>query len=182
MPTLTIRFRSVNNFIGEGDILLFRPTTFYGRIVAWWTKAKHGHAALAMKTRTGVTVLEIHENGYREMSIEEHLSQGAVIDVFRVDERKYDRTGAVLEMMEYGGCKYGWLHVFIVAFRFIFPFLFRRNKECSREHSPHCSQAVSKAVRVGGGIDLVPDVPDWKTAPVDLSKSDRLIYVFTLSK
>ena len=43
-----------------------------------------------------------------------------------------------------------------------------------------CSEAVSHAWRVGGGIDLAPALPDSATEPCDLARSPLLSYLFTL--
>lgn len=180
MDQLNIKIENAAVCLCDGDILLFRPTTRYGKIVAWWTKGKHGHAAMLMKNGVFLTVLEIFEEGFRTRSVEDYLKESAVIDVYRVTDKGYDGITATSRMFEYRNCRYGWWHAFVVGLKHVFPLLFRRKKECSRDHSPHCSQAVSYATREGGGVDLVPELPDYKTTPKDLADSKLLKYVCTL--
>jgi hypothetical protein len=43
-----------------------------------------------------------------------------------------------------------------------------------------CSEAVSRADRLGGGVDPVPNLADHDTEPGDLARSDFYRYQFTL--
>ena len=155
------------NDLHPGDVLLFRPTGWIGKIVAWATNSEYCHAAMY----TGVDdVAELREFiGGRLLPLTAHA--GESIDVFRPNASIFVRYNAVRRMKNLLSEPYSFLHG-------IEAFLLRRlpgfllKKECDH-HGYHCSQAVSNAYR-SAYFDLCPGRADWATTPGDLAKSKWL--------
>ena len=47
---------------------------------------------------------------------------------------------------------------------------------------PFCSHAVAMACRRGGGVDVVPNLPDWACEPGQLSRSMFFRYEFSIAR
>ena len=111
--------------------------------------------------------------GYNEGSLED--IEGRKVTIFRARTTKRIRLAAAEEMKKLMGNPYSWVHVFkAYLYRRIPAFLrpaWMTEELCRGEY--HCSQSVSKAFRLAG-YDLVPDKPDWATAPADIANSDRV--------
>ena len=154
-----------------GDVLLFRPTTWLGRLVAWATGSEYCHAAMFLGGTSGKTVAEMREfTGGRIVPIAIYATEA--IDVFRADDADFEiRLDAILTMYRILGSPYSFWHGIAAWLLRRLP-EFVRSKECDH-HGYHCSQAISKAYRVAM-FDLRPDLSDWATTPGDLAASQRL--------
>jgi len=153
--------------IQNGDLLLFRPTGWLGKIVAWVTKSQYCHVAIVYDD----DILEFREFvGHRQVSLLVAVAKwGDVPDVYRIigyDPSTFHRV--VNAFNAQSDVRYGWLHALKAGITRRLPnWLFR---ECEK-HPPHCSEAVCRAFRLGAGIVLVPGKYDWRTTPGDLAKS-----------
>jgi hypothetical protein len=159
----------LQNDLHPGDVLLFRPSGWIGKIVAFCTKSKYCHAAMYIGEGN---VAEMREfRGGRILPLSEYA--GESIDVFRADAPVVVKIDAVLTMQALLSERYSFWHC-VEAFLLRRLPKFVRKKECDH-HGYHCSQAVSKAYR-SAGLDLCPGVADWATTPGDLAVSKRLKY------
>ena len=154
-----------------GDVLLFRPTTWLGRLVAWATGSKYCHAAMFLGDGN---VAEMREFlGGRLLPLANYVTE--IIDVFRpVDSSSVTKIYAILRMLELIKERYSFLHGIAAFLLRRIPKRLRKwfNFECDH-HGYHCSQAISKAYREAG-FDLCSRRPDWATAPGDLARSPSL--------
>ena len=158
------------SYLHPGDVLLFRPSGFWGRLVARATGSEYCHAALFLGT-SGKTVAEMREFiGGRIVPIAVYATE--TIDVFRADDADWGVClDAILAMYRILGSPYSFWHGIAAWLLRRLPQVMR-SRECDH-HGYHCSQAVSKAYREAE-FDLRPGLPDWATTPGDLAKSFRL--------
>ena len=160
-----------------GDVLLFRPATWLGRLVAWATGSEYCHAAMFL---TGC-VAEMREfRGGRILPLFDYETE--TIDVFRaVDSSTAEQIAAVQKMQKLVKERYSFLHG-IAAFLLRRLPQVMRSGECDH-HGYHCSQAISKAYRAAG-FDLCPFIPDWATTPGDLAAlaADRTIGILIIRR
>ncbi|WP_321377052.1 hypothetical protein [Trichococcus shcherbakoviae] len=110
------------------------------------------------------------------------------IDVYRLRDTVggFHRDGSIREMMHIIRHQYGWLSlakismIHLAGIRWL-----ARASENDREESmypPFCSEAIARSYRIGGGIDLVPNLADAYTEPGDLARSGKLRFVGTIVK
>ena len=191
-----VRLRSVVSELHEASVLLFRGQGVISRLIRFAGRSEYSHAALITyngsrsATHTPYCT-EIREWKGGRTNLLQHqveLNDGR-IDVYRP-------TDATLNHPEWSCLskyisrrakeiakpdRYGW-----GAFRYcmrahipIWRRLFKPNYEEDTDIYPHCSALVSMAWR-SQGLDLVPNLPDYKTEPGDLARSALLQYQFTL--
>jgi hypothetical protein len=159
----------LQNNLQPGDVLLFRPTGFWGRLVAFATGSDYCHAAMYVGDGK---VAEMREwIGGRTLPLEAHA--GEAIDVFRINFPiiAYTAMEVMIVLLDE---PYSFRHgVAAFLYRRI-PKWFRKRFrfECDH-HGYHCSQAIATAYRLSG-LNLCPKLPDWATTPGDLAKSKRL--------
>lgn len=187
-------------FIADGDVLLFRrpPGSIVAKAICVSGRSDYSHAAMAgwlrpsqsSTTRATLCCLEVREGvGGRVVTLASQVEKfDGLIDVYaaasKSDYRDYDRDAAVMRMLEFAGQPYGWLAIARAA-RSYLPFLrwFFDTNENDQWYSSapvFCSEAVSRAMRVGGRVDPVVNLADCDTEPGDLARSDVLEYRFTL--
>ena len=180
--------------IQDADLLLWRPTSWMGWIIARGTGSPYSHASKAAWVTDDVLFTigtEEGKGGTAELLSALVAAYPGMIDVYAAnpDERwpEYDRAASIAWSWRYVlNRKYGWwatiragLSRVIVLrwFRFFNP---SRDDEANGNHVPNCSAACSMADRIGGGVDPVPGMADICTEPDDLSHSPFYRYRFTL--
>jgi hypothetical protein len=188
--------------IRDGDLLLFRPTSFWGWLIAvgtvnpmaWvrvlmgWQRPRHCHAARAIWWRRSLWAVQQTANPYRHL---ERLSGvvrrwPGVIDVYQLRpryEKKYDRIRACEVHKSICLKHYGWYNLLRLVPRHL-PLLRRLlprdgNDQERSKWPPFCSMACSMSDRAGG-IDPCPNLADRETEPHDLAESPCYAYRLTL--
>jgi len=101
-------------------------------------------------------------------------------DVYRVKEgNNYDLTGAMSYLVGKLNSRYDYLGVLFLGLLKLLakihaPFKIKANK-WQKDRDYFCSELCYEAFWTGGGLDIVPDIPEADvTSPGDISKS-RLI-------
>lgn len=178
--------------ICNGDLLLFRGTGIFSRMIRAAGRSQYSHAARAIWWDDLLFCCEVRElQGGRAVTLESQVKKyPGAIDVFEVnpDRRwaEYDRCGATRTMRRLAGCDYGYFGVFKAALRHlpVWRFLIRPDMNDNRvtDQPPFCSQACAMADRIGGRVDPVPHLADRVTEPADLARSPFYRYRFTLAK
>ena len=188
------KYMAARHEIWNGDLLLFRKRRvgFIDGIIAIAGRGVYSHAAKAAWWKTDLFCLEVREfHGGRAVGLSSQVERYPCrIDVFRpnADNRwpDYDIEGALEVMRRFAGGDYGYLNVLTAAMTHL-PFLRifirpdRSDEIGSRPwRPPFCSEAVSIAERIGGGVDPVPHLADRFSEPSDLARSPFYKYLFTL--
>lgn len=192
MPEL--RYRSIAMYghrIATGDVLLFRGNAFLSRMISAAGRGRWCHAAIAAWWCGDLLALEVREwYGGRAVLLEREVARRpGLVDVYRLaDELRHpdqiDMAGVVARMRRFAGANYGWWSVLRTALYHLpvirMALTPMTDDQMENGRPPYCSQAVSYAFRVGGGVDLVPNAADCITEPSDLARSAALEYQFTL--
>lgn len=173
----------------EGDMLAWRPTGQIGYTIAARGRTRYSHVGVFCRCYGLPMVAEVREFlGGRVVSLPTQIREAVGdIDVYKVDTKKFpefNREGAVRYMLQYAGQGYGYFGVLKLALLHT-PYLCRlitrnANDEYVDDLPVFCSQAISAADRIGGGVDPVLHVADNSTEPGDLPASHLYEYFCTL--
>lgn len=184
-----VRLAEVKDTIRDGDVLMFRHgPSLYQKAIAAAGRSDYSHAAMAAWWGDELMVLEVTDgHGGRAVTLESQVKRfPGRYDVFRTNPSKrerYNRRGAVKYMRSLAGVEYGRKNLLRVALLHL-PFVRWFSKPVTNDEengsTPFCSQAVSAALRIGGGVDPVLLLADKSTEPGDLARSPFLEYVCTL--
>lgn len=193
-PSSGLKYEYLADILGEledGDLLLFRGSGFISRLISAMGRSKYTHAAKVVFWDDEPYCVEVREfKGGRAVTLRSQVEKfPCEIDVYEtngVDNHsiKYSRKGAVRFMRRLAGCEYGYLSVFKALLSHL-PFCRLIFTPTMNDHgtptvAPCCSEAVSMADRIGGGVDPVPNLADRATEPADLGRSTFYHYKFTL--
>jgi hypothetical protein len=181
----SVCYSHVRDKIADGDLLLYRRRV----LISIAGRGEHSHAAKAASWDADLFCLEISALGGRAVTLSSQVARyPGRIDVYEAnpDNRwpEYDRVGAVRFMRRLAGCEYGWANLLAAALLHLPGIrLFVRastDDGSVNRRPPFCSQAVTMAERLGGGIDPVKHLADRLTEPADLARSPFYRYRFTL--
>jgi hypothetical protein len=203
------RFAEASRLINDSDLLLFRrrpcsvrsPGSLISKAIATSGRSDYTHAAKAVwwhaakavwwRCNSPVVLLcvEVREfYGGRAVTLESQVRDNpGLIDVYAANDagcREYSRFSAAAYMLSFAGQPYGYRAIARAAGAYL-PFV-RLGYQTDTDDTSiddgavFCSEAVSRADRLGGGIDPVPNLADRDTEPGDLARSDFYRYQFTL--
>ncbi len=160
-----------------GDILLFKGEDGFSKLIAWGTKSKYTHVAICVSPEMNLAIEAIAGGGVRAIDIRRIKEK---YDVYRVKEgNNYDLNGAMSYLVSKLNSHYDCFGVFFLGLlkaiaKLYLPFKITANK-WQKERDYFCSELCFEAFYTGGGLDIVPDIPEADvTSPGDISKS-RLI-------
>lgn len=195
------RLADAARFIADADLLLFRRPvgSLISRAISVAGRSEYTHAAKAVWWRPPcadsasihpiLLCCEVREfYGGRAVTLASQVRKfPGLIDVFSCDTRRfceYNRAAATAWMLDLAGSRYGYravLHAGLAHAPIARWFVKPDTLDTANDHSPvFCSEAVSEADRLGGGVDPVPHLSDRATEPGDLARSDFYQYRFTL--
>lgn len=191
-----VQYSIARRRIRDGDLLLWRPTSFHGWLIARLTGSEHCHASKAAwvpisLTRSVLVALETAEGkGGTVTPLRDQVERyPGRINVYETnpDNRwpEYDRAASSEWLWRHiPGRRYGLWALVRLALTHMFGLrLFvqpDRDDTTNGTKPPHCSGACSMADRIGGGVDPVNGRADNATAPGDLERSPFYRYRFTL--
>jgi hypothetical protein len=189
METILLPYSQARRRIRDGDLLLFRRKSgVMQKLITVAGRSEYCHAAMAAWWNGRLMCLEtVQGRGGRAVLLSHVVGEDPnLIDVYRVVrgcQRRFDRAGAVLAMIETTGKRYGWTNLARAAMYhlpIVRLFTIPLDDDRANGSLPFCSDAVSRALRAGG-IDPVPNLSDAGTEPGDLARSAVIAYRFTLS-
>lgn len=174
--------------IYEADILLWRPTTPTGRLIATGTQGEYSHAGMAAWFGDVLLQLEtLQFHGGRAANLSWQVARfPAACDVYRLPVTNICSAGhhmvrlaATRAMMRRTGMPYGWLDLVHAAARLVAPWACHHDAQHTAPltHPLFCSGAVTDSLR-RAGYEILPKSPVWAVAPSDLATVAD--YQFTL--
>ena len=187
--------------IRNGDWLLWRPTSWAGKLICRFTEQEYSHVSMAAwvlhddDTEHLYNVEMIQFRGGRRTRLSKEIAQyPGMCDVYRpkdqyIDQKdgtkkraRYNGKNAAYQMLFLMSRPYGWLDFFYLAARILLGMTFpERQKDSNDPDVPRvCSAAVSYAARVGGGIDVTAAFPDALTTPGMFANPEVARYITTL--
>ena len=180
--------------IRDADLLLWRPTSWDGWIIAQLTRSEHCHASKAAWEASRLMTLgtEGGKGGIAEPLSEQVAKYPGIIDVYEVNPEGrwhgYDRAASIAWTRNHVvGQKYGWWATIrsglsrVIVLRWFPYFSPNRDDEANGTKPPNCSAACSMSDRLGGNVDPVENLSDLATEPGDLARSPFYKYRFTLT-
>ena len=161
--------------MNPGDILLFKgEDNILSKIIAWGTNSKYSHVAVCVSPDMALAIEAMAGKGVRAIDIRRIPSE---YDVFRVKgEHGFNLDKTVSYLVDKLNSRYDYLGViFLGVIKLLakigLPFKDTANKwQIKRDY--FCSELCYEAFFHGGGLDIVPEVPEADiTSPGDISKS-----------
>ena len=180
-------YQSVRQEILDGDLLLWRPSGLFGRLICAASSSQYSHAGIAgwLAMPSGqkrLFSLETIEGcGGRILPLSELVwKHPGLIDVYQANPGDrwphFDRHGTVGKFLKNViGKEYGCWAAFKAAMRkmLVLRMILVPNRDDSHVsgYPPFCSGAVSRWTKEGGGVDPVPHLADDSTWPGHLANS-----------
>lgn len=202
-----VKFSDAEKLIKNGDVLLFKSTSFpsIGWFITGYTGGTHSHVAIAQTNGRIMCVEQREFKGGRSVDLKHQveLNDGR-IDVYRalptISIPKFDGNTVTVENKIFTdeiaekivddaealtGSSYGWKNIFkmfLAYFPVIRFFLHRKpHDKVSDVEAFVCSTLVSYTYRKHY-IDPCPGIPDEYTNPTDIANSSLFTYLFTLTR
>lgn len=140
-------------------VVLFRPTSLIGRLIAWQTRNEYSHAALLFDDGTLYEALEF--NGVRK--VPDWQPGAELVDIFEVS---VDSDQAMREWLEKQvGKEYDY--------RSVIRFITRKQEDRKDSGRWFCSELVFAALKKGGA-QVLERIEPWAVSPALLSYSPFL--------
>lgn len=174
--------------IQDGDLLLYRPRDWFGRIIADAGDSKYCHAAMAGWWGDKLMNVEMTRTGGRAQKLSNIVHQYPnVIDVYHFTAKtlaegesvkhceEVIRNAALSNMIDITAIPYGWKYIYRAIERRLFGFPLRGEVPGDM---PDCSVAFDRSYEAAGA-KLLPGL-DHDVEPADLAKSVYFAYSMTL--
>jgi len=185
MEPKRLGYVAVRRFIRDGDVLLWRGTSWLSKLIRWAGRSPYSHAGLAVWIRGRLMVAESREgSGIRLLPLRSAVA-GAEVDLYEVGhgtDLAVDtvRDQVVERALELLGQAYGYRRILRLAVGRI-PLVGRLVKSWSFDDELRidgrlgivCSAYVALCWHMAG-LDLVPNLSDGSTEPGDLARSALL--------
>jgi hypothetical protein len=169
--------------IRDGDILLWRPTSLVGRIIAQGTGSIYSHASMAGWWNSALMNVEMLQfRGGQAACLKKQVRRWpGCCDVYRPRSPLYAGEDALYQMKRLISQPYGWQDfAFIVAHRYLRLPLVDPADSMDPAKPRVCSAAVAWAVRTGCGLRVDQRACDAEIVPGDLADEEFSSYVLTL--
>ncbi len=166
---------TIDFIMKPGDILLFKvERDFTSWLIAWGTGSKYSHVAVCVSPEMNLAIEAIARGGIRARDIRKIPRD---YDIYRVKkEYSYDLDGVISYLVSKLNQRYDylgviWLGVIKLLTKIGLPLKITANNwQKRRDH--FCSELCSEAFSIGGGLDIVPDMPEANiTSPADIANS-----------
>jgi len=160
-----------------GDILLFKSEKKFS--FSWWiewgTNSKYSHVAVCVSPEMALAIEAMVGKGVR--AIDTRRIPRETYDIYRVKEHHaYDLNKVISYLVNKLNNRYDLIGVIFLGFLKIcskigLPFKNIANRfQIDKDY--FCSELCYEAFHRGGGLDIVPEVPEADvTSPGDISKS-----------
>ena len=157
-----------------GDILLFKGEDGISKIIRWGTDSKYSHVAVCVSPEMNLAIEAITRGGVRARDVRKVKEE---YDVCRIKERHtYNMENTISYLVSRLNSRYDYLGVIFLGLlkllaRIGIPLKKLANK-WQKDRDYFCSELCYEAFYEGGGLDIVPDVPEADiTSPGDIAKS-----------
>lgn len=159
-----------------GDILLFRAgKNIFEKIIAWGTDSVYYHVAVCVNPEMNLAIEAITRGGVRAIDLRKIPEE--TYDVYRIKEtHSYNLNLTISYLVSRLNSKYDYRGVvFLGGLKLLAKYgraLKKTANKFQKEKDYFCSELCYEAFNFGGGIDIVPDVPEADvTSPADIAKS-----------
>ena len=161
-----------------GDILLFKAETDpFSRLIAWGTNSKYTHVAVCVSPNMALVIEAMVWHGIRAIDVRK--TDPARFDIYRIKTGfTYNLDNTISYLVGALGSRYDylgviWLGVLKILSKIGLSKDLANMWQIDRDY--FCSELCYEAFFTGGGLDIVPQVPDSNvTSPGDIAKSSVL--------
>jgi len=159
--------------IRDGDVLAFRGTAAFSRLIQWRTRARVSHVGFAvwLEQWDRLAVLEAMEpGGIRLHPLRKRLADGEWVDWYRLDDDQVDRSALVSAAFEHWGKRYASPWQFLRSWGWVSRMVFDKLGRPSDTNPDRffCSELVALCLTRAG---YVCDDPVW-TTPATMAPAD----------
>ena len=162
----------------SGDILLFKGEDGISKLIQWGTGSKYSHVAICVSPEMNLAIEAmagfIAGGGIRARDIRKIHEE---YDVYRVGEgHSFDPNGVISYLVSKLNNRYDfWGVIFLGILKVLSKTGLPLKKKANmwqKERDYFCSELCYEAFHKGGGLDIVPDIPEADTtSPGDIAKS-----------
>lgn len=151
------------HLIQPGDVLLFRGSMLYSRLIQRFTRSVYSHVGIAHRPRTaGIETLDVLEakegSGVQSYPLRLYLEQGVAVDWFRITDQAIDRDQVVRFAWERRGARYASWRQFGRSF-FYLPLCELLGLDTRVDQGRwFCSYFTAEALQAGGWRPAADDV------------------------
>ncbi len=161
-----------------GDILLFKGEDGISKMIAWGTGSKYTHVAVCVSPEMNLAIEAITRGGVRARDIQKIKSE---YDVYRVKE-SYNLESTISHLVSCLNNRYDYLGVIFLGLLKVLSKLGIPLKDIAntwqKDKDYFCSELCYEAFFHGGGLDIVPDVPEADiTSPGDIARSNIVEFI-----
>ena len=169
-----MQYKSNRGRIQDGDVLAFRGTAAFSRLIQWRTRARVSHVGFAVWLRhwDRLAVLEAMEpGGIRLHPLRQRLAAGEWVDWYKLNDSRVHRATVVEAAFEHWGKRYASPWQFVRSWGVLSRWLgdrLGRDSDTNPERF-FCSELVAHCLQRAG---YAIDDPAWKDparmAPADV--------------
>lgn len=166
---------NVLDLMKPGDILLFQGRGKLSRLIRWGTGSKYSHVAICVSPKMYLAIESHTRGGVRARDLRKIEDP---YDIYRIKETdSYNLDGVVSFLVSRLNAGYDFFGVFWLAIikllrKMGIKILENISNEWQRSRDYFCSELCYEAFYNGGGLDIVPNIPEASiTSPGDISKS-----------
>jgi len=162
--------------VKECDILLFPPSNWIGRIIAWSTDSAFCHVAVCVSKQLGLMV-EAQAGLVRSIKLSDLPANYALFRVRK--EYPYEAYGVISYLLKSLNARYDYTGVlYLGLLKVLAKVGFNTRGMANRlqkDKDYFCSELCYLAFLEGGGLDIVPEVPSGDiVSPGDIARSSVL--------
>ena len=174
-----MKYTDARDLIQDGDVLAFRGTRLFSRLIKLWTRSRVSHVGIACWMHDRLTVVEALEGvGVRVYPLSRYVGRGCDVDWYQVDQSAndvlahgaLDRRAVVAFALSKWGLRYASPWQFLRSWGW----LSRRVSESRGlpvDTNPDrffCSELALDALRAGGYRGEGYDKAAAETSPADV--------------
>lgn len=158
-----------------GDILLFKDEEgFFPKLIAWGTESEYTHVAVCVSPEMNLAIEAMAGGGVRAADIRKIKPP---YDIYRVKkEYTYNLNATISYLVSRLNYSYDYKGVLFLGLLKVLARVGRPLKSAANrwqeDRDYFCSELCYEAFHRGGGLNIVPDVPEADvTSPADIAKS-----------
>ena len=156
-----MKYTDTRDLIQDGDVLAFRGTRLFSRLIKLWTRSRVSHVGVSCWMHGRLTVVEALEGvGVRVYPLSRYVAQGSHIDWYQVDQPEddvvdhgtLDRQKIVAFALSKWGLRYASPWQFLRSWGWVSRRIAQR-RGLSSDTNPNrffCAEWVWAALRAGG--------------------------------
>ena len=174
-----MKYAEVRLLVRDGDVLAFRGTRLFSKIIKLWTRSRVSHVGVACWMHGRLTVVEALEGvGVRVFPLSRYIEQGCWVAWYemlqgerdRIDHGPLDRKAVVSFALSKWGLRYASPWQFLRSWGWLSHWAAGR-RGLPADTNPDrffCSELVLDALREGGYQGEGYDNPAAETSPADV--------------